>query len=65
MIHRLNWKWKVLLVISADQTIEGFGQMLEPLEPTGHRLQILVKLSVTAEKQTFWAQKTTNWQNHR
>lgn len=42
-----------LPVVSANYVIKGLGQMFKPPESTGHRLQISVKLSVTAEKQTL------------
>lgn len=48
-----------LPVVSANNIVEGLGQMFEPPDSTGHRLQISVKCSVTAKKQTLRAEKTT------
>lgn len=47
-IH-LTLNGDALPVVSANYVIKGLGQMFEPLQSTGHGLQISVKLSVTAE----------------
>lgn len=40
-----------LPVIPADEAVKGLGKMLKSFQPSGHRLQILVKFSVPRWKQ--------------
>lgn len=54
----------VLPVVSADQVIKHFRQMLQPPEPAGHRLQILVKFSFPTHKKKM-KQQINQPQNYR